>query len=403
LYSPGMVGLGHMRRNLLIAQVLASAQWQAGVLMVAEARQASAFAMPPRVDCLTLPALRKKADGRCKPRYLGISLQELVTLRARTIRAALEAFEPDVLIVDHLPRGAVNELDPTLESLRARGRTRCVLGLRDVLEDPATVRREWHQAANEDTIREHYDAIWVYGDPAVYDLVPAYRLPLHVAEKVRYTGYLDQRLRFKRAEDEGAELLTDLAPPPNRLMLCLVGGGQDGAHLAEGFAQADLPPDATGVIVAGPFMPPEVQRRLRDRAALNPRVRLVQFLSEPTVLLSRADRVVAMGGYNTVGEVLSFEKWALIVPRADPRPEQRIRAERLRDLGLLDVLHPNRVSPRALSEWLARDLGPPPRARDRIDLNGLARLPHLLAEVLAARSDGASSQLHERAVRRVAD
>ena len=83
-------------------------------------------------------------------------------------------------------------------------------------------------------------------------------------------------------------------------------------------------------------------------------------------------------------EVLSFEKHALIVPRVNPNIEQWIRAQRLRDLGLVDVLHPDQLSPRALTEWLARDLGPPPASRCRVDLGGLTRIPGLLEELLSA-------------------
>ncbi len=120
-----------------------------------------------------------------------ISLQELIAVRAKVIRAALEEFEPDVLIVDYSLRGAVRELDPTLKYLRAAGRPRCVVGLRDVLSDPAVLHREWCRVANEAAIRDYYDAVWVYGDPAVYDPVREYRFPPDVAAKVRYTGYLD--------------------------------------------------------------------------------------------------------------------------------------------------------------------------------------------------------------------
>jgi len=81
-------------------------------------------------------------------------------------------------------------------------------------------------------------------------------------------------------------------------------------------------------------------------------------------------------------EVLSFEKHALIVPRVDPKPEQWIRAERMRQLGLIDLLHPDKLSPRALTEWLARELGPPPPGRSRVDFGGLNRIPDLLAELL---------------------
>src|SRR5207245_10764269 len=94
--------------------------------------------------------------------------------------------------------------------------------------------------------------------------------------------------------------------------------------------------------------------------------------------------VIAMGGYNTICEVLSFEKHALIVPRVKPKPEQWIRAQRMRELGLLEVLHPDKLNPRALTEWLARELGPPPASRSRVDFGGLSRIPDLLAELLGA-------------------
>ena len=87
-------------------------------------------------------------------------------------------------------------------------------------------------------------------------------------------------------------------------------------------------------------------------------------------------------GYNTVCEVLSFAKPALIVPRVRPRCEQLIRAERLRALGLVDVLHPQDLSPGALSAWLARGRTEVRRAREHIDFNGLSRIPRLLAELL---------------------
>ena len=38
--------------------------------------------------------------------------------------------------------------------------------------------------------------------------------------------------------------------------------------------------------------------------------------------MARAIGVVAMGGYNTFCEILSFDKRAIIVPRTAPRMEQ---------------------------------------------------------------------------------
>ena len=363
--------------------------------MIAEAREAGALPMPEGVDCVTLPALRKEADGCCKPRYLDVSNQELIELRSKVISRAIKAFEPDVLIVDHLPLGAAGELARTLERARRHGTTRCVLGLRDVLQDPESVRNSWSEQANLEALQDFYDAIWIYGDPAVYDAVREYGLFDRVATKVHFTGYLDQRPRLEFARAQAAQALANL--PRGRLVVCVVGGGQDGAALAWAFAQADLPPDTTGVVVTGPFMPEEIRQRLRCFAETRPNLKLHEFVPEPAALINRADRVIAMGGYNTMCEVLSFEKHALIVPRVSPKPEQLIRAERMRDLGLIDMLHPDQLNPRALTRWLARDLGPPPACRSLIDFNGLTRIPNLLADVLEV-SAGPMRQVVEAAV-----
>jgi len=47
------------------------------------------------------------------------------------------------------------------------------------------------------------------------------------------------------------------------------------------------------------------------------------------------------------------------------------------------------LSPRALSEWLARDLGPLPTHRSRVDVGGLTRIPTLLADLLNGAVTGA--------------
>jgi predicted glycosyltransferase len=382
LYSPGIVGLGHLRRNLLIAQALAESRLKSVNLMVTEAREASAFVncMPRGVDCLTLPGLSKGVDGVCKPRYLDLPLKEVIALRARTIRAALKGFKPDLLLVDNLPRGAYRELDPALKQLKAAGHTRVVLGLRDVLDDSWSVHRDWFRWKFEEAINEYYDAIWVYGDPAVYDMIDEYRFPPSIASKIRFVGYLDQRKRLAFAGGQSLDL-GDTEIPEGRLMLCLLGGGQDGDRLAEGFAEATFPPGAFGVIVTGPFMSAQTRARLLERSLANPRLCVLNFVREPTLLVQRAERIIAMGGYNTVCEVLSFQKRCLIVPRVKPRREQIIRALRLKEMGLIDVLEVDRANPQTLSDWMARDL-PPLHLNGQLDLRGLDRLPELADEVL---------------------
>src|SRR6185437_9598613 len=92
------------------------------------------------------------------------------------------------------------------------------------------------------------------------------------------------------------------------------------------------------VVVFGPFMVPDRQAEFAARAAGLPNVRTLTFDARLEGLITRADGIVAMGGYNTFCEILSFDKPALIVPRTTPRLEQFIRAQRAAELGLAAIL-----------------------------------------------------------------
>jgi predicted glycosyltransferase len=385
LYSHDALGLGHMRRNLAIAEVLARTGSHP-VLLIAGAREATAFPMPPGVDCVALPALRKRSNGRYAPRSLDLSLESLIGLRSRTINAALDSFAPEALIVDKVPLGLGRELEPSLKSLKAGRRARLVLGLRDVLDVPATARSEWRAMDCDAVVRDLYDRVWIYGDQRVYDPVAEYRFSHDVAIKARYTGYLDRHASRRRTRPADAEAIRRMGLPPGKLWLCLVGGGEDGYRLAKAFAAVDFPEGTSGAIVAGPFMSKREVHELRRFAHDRKRLGLLEFVEEPSGLIRQSDSVVAMAGYNTICELLSLRKRALVVPRIRTRREQLIRAERMRDLGLLELLHPHRLSPAALTKWLtggSREAVRP--AATRIDMGGLDRIPDLLDEVLLRR------------------
>lgn len=393
LYSHDTCGLGHMRRNLLIARTLVEALPDAEVLLISGAREATLFPVPPRVDILTLPALFKQPDGHYRARHFSFNVRDLIRLRGRIIRAALESFRPHLLVVDNVPRGAMGELTETLTYLRQSTSTRCVLGLRDVLDHPVRVHEEWNRAGNFHTLYDHYDAIWIYGDPTVYDTATAYRFPSDLQQRVVYTGYLNRCARREGSPPEWLDALPLSRQAP--LRLCAVGGGQDGARLAEAFARTRHPGETTGLIVTGPFMAPSERERLCRR--YGDRVRIIPFVPEATWLYERANRVVSMGGYNTVIELVALEKHPLIVPRLRPRQEQWIRARRLQELGLVDVLHPHEATPEALGHWLHLPRRPRP-APPPLNLNGLDRLPLLTRDLLSDATAHPLNTPHHAAV-----
>lgn len=384
LYSHDTLGFGHLRRNLLLADALRRCKRQPEILLIAGMREAGAFEIPAGVDCLTLPAYSKGSDGQYQPRDLGRDLGKLANLRAGIIEAAIRNFEPELVVVDNVPRGAQSELDSTLQYLRdANNGARVVLGLRDVIDAPSTVRKQWLRQRNFEAIRDFYDEVWVYGDPAIYDLIEDCEFGEDIRRKAVYTGFLDQSARLNsRAAMPSCEAV--LGDDPRPYVLCAVGGGKDGGALCEAFSAATLPAGHRGILVTGSQMAKDKRQEIQTMADANPDITMVDFVREPIALMQGAAGIMSMGGYNTVCEVLSLGRPALIVPRVAPRQEQWLRARMLEERLLIDLLHPEQLDAEGLSQWMASLDGKPKTiARSVIDLNGLGRVTVLADRFLS--------------------
>ncbi|WP_324277213.1 hypothetical protein [Blastococcus brunescens] len=213
------------------------------VLLLTGNPEAAMLPLPPRTDVLTLPTIRKTEDGDYAARALASPLEVVLDVRARILDAALGSFAPDLLVVDKVPAGIRGELLPALNTLREQGGTRVVLGLREVLDRPEVAIDEWERSATTEVLTDYYDAVWVYGDPSVYDPVVEYRLPPEVAAMVEYTGYLGHgRSETVRPR---TRLTARVAPPAEPYVLCTVGGGRTGRS-SPGPSRRHRCPTATG-------------------------------------------------------------------------------------------------------------------------------------------------------------
>ena len=275
LYSHDTQGLGHVRRNMLLAAAMVGADPGAQVLLVSGAREAAGLPLPERTMITFVPELAKDDLGGYSARGSTCSLDQVVALRTAALAHTLAAFAPDLLVVDKVSRGFAGELEPTLRHLRLQHGTRTVLGLRDVLDDADTTREEWVQSRTPDAIDTLYDEVWVYGDPAIFDPAEEYGWSATVRAKVRYTGYLGAgRERLLRV-GPGSVPGTRIAPAARAgqrapYVLALIGGGQDGAAVAEAFAHAAYPPGHEGVLVTGPYLPAAELARV-SRGGARPR------------------------------------------------------------------------------------------------------------------------------------
>lgn len=378
VYSHDTYGLGNIRRMLAICEHLLATVPNLSILLVSGAPMLHSFRMPPGLDYIKLPCLRRDEAGELAVKYLNTAVEDTVRWRAESIRSAAMNFKPDLLLVDKKPHGLKGELHLTLDWLEHHSpTTKLVLLLRDILYSPAKTMQDWAEYGYIPTLENRYDKIWVVGDPAVFDLRQEYRLPEAVAAKVEFCGYLRKphsaipptaiRQRLGVATDD-------------KLVLVTPGGGEDGFRLVSSyldslkyFPQGDRIKSA---IVCGPDMPEQQRKHLHLRVKTFPQVTLQEFTDDLMGYMAAADVVLSMAGYNTICEILSLQKRAVAVPRIKPVLEQLIRANCLARLGSIEAIHPDLLTPELLARKLLKQLSEtePLPMNNTLDLNGLENL-----------------------------
>jgi predicted glycosyltransferase/nucleoside-diphosphate-sugar epimerase len=361
-YSQDGLGLGHQRRTTVLAAEFLRACPGASALTVSDSPLGLFFTAGAGHDYCKLPSVRKNGPGDWRPVALASSFPDVLAVRTAMLRSAVESFRPDVVLVDHMPHGAMGELVPTLEVLRDRP-TSVVLGLRDILDAPAVVRERWRLEGAYDAVERYYDRVLVYGSPDVFDVAGEYAWPPATVERLRYCGYVCS----PRSPDE-TRCVRDRVlrrTPGARLVVAMAGGGADAYPLFDTLLRAVPAVLRAGpchlVVVTGPFLPPEPHRKLAECAQDLP-VTLLTSVADPANYLAAADLVVAMAGYNTAVEILAVGSRALLVPRSGPSAEQRMRARLFAEHGWVDWLPPEELDPTSLARAITAGLHERPRA-----------------------------------------
>ncbi|MCP4876429.1 MAG: hypothetical protein GY896_13285 [Gammaproteobacteria bacterium] len=335
IYSHDSFGLGHLRRCRSIAHSLVARFKGLSVLVLSGSPIIGSFDFKARVDFVRIPGVIKLKDGEYTSLGLHIDLEQTLSMRESIIYHTAATFKPDIFLVDKEPTGLQGEVTSTLKMLKQRG-TINVLGLRDIMDEPNQLKAEWQRKGVEPVLEELYHDIWVYGLHEMGSPIKGLELSSTVKNKIAYTGYLGREIPNHRNWISPV----DYEEP---FILVTAGGGGDGVEMVDWVIRAyessdDLPHRA--VIVTGPFMPATEQQEFHDRCDGLSNIEILTFDSHIELLMEKAIAVVAMGGYNTFCEILSFDKPALIIPRSIPRQEQLIRAERAVALGLVTMLDP---------------------------------------------------------------
>ncbi len=342
LYCQPLTGLGHYARTLAIARELATAHevhLAAGIRPFPGARDA------PGVRFVDLPPLWREES-----RVVGAPLGERQSLLAE----AVARIAPDVLLVEHFPFSKWELEGEALAAVEAAGPARVICSHRDIALASDERARE--------ALARHFDAVLIHGDPAVTRLEDQLPWAGRIPVPVEYTGYVCGRAPRTRT-------------PERRIVVSAGGGVEAEALLGMCFEARRLPGDGREVTAfTGPFASEEAFARLGALGDVR------RFTPDLASWMAASDLSVSRAGYNTCADILLSRARALVVP--SPRmSDQRLRARRLAELGVVETLAPEDATPEALADAMRRALARP-RPAHAIDLDGARRTRELL-EALA--------------------
>jgi predicted glycosyltransferase/nucleoside-diphosphate-sugar epimerase len=384
LYSHDTYGLGHLRRNTAIAHALLRRSPDLQITLISGSPVAREWPLPFGVDVVALPSVVKVGPEEYRPAEHR-SMSGLRAERGGIIASTLLRLRPDVFLVDHAPLGMKGELRLALQMAREElHETRVILGLRDILDDPEIVRRDWADHGVYDVLAGSYDEILVYGARELFDVIRLYQLPQSIGAKTRFSGYVGNDPSLESAIP-ASDVWTGTRTPGTRRILVMGGGGGDAAPLLLATIEAweSLRHLLVGeaVLVVGPLMGRPDRTAVETRAGGVKGIKVIPASKNMLSLVGAADLVVSMGGYNSVVETVAAQRPLVICPRTTPRVEQLLRAEIMQRLGLAQVARLDQGGSAAIADAMVAALraGPTPTERWRaVDLRGAERVADIL-------------------------
>jgi predicted glycosyltransferase len=364
------------------------------ILILTGSPMLHSFRVTKGIDYIKLPCLKRSEAGDLGVRFLDLESDEVIGLRKQLILSSVRSFRPDVVFVDKKPAGLAGELEPALRYVKScLPATKVVLVLRDILDAPAPTKEHWRKSGSDEAVEWFYDSVLVLGSAPIFDVREEYGFSPGVQSKVIHCGYVKRQPGRRSRNSVRAELGVET---DEKLVLVTAGGGEDGCALMQACVAGlnSIPCEAKvkTLIVTGPEMAAPRCAQLKRELAGRSDVRILEFTDDLMSYMDAADLVISMAGYNTVCELLTLHKRAILVPRVEPVAEQRIRAERMSAFGLFETLLPPALSPRAFADAVVRQLrGAAPVKREFVDMEALPRIGKLMDQMWRPRPETAAA------------
>lgn len=368
-----LLGSGHLVRAGHLARALAQAGHEvmlaSGGMPLRPMRDEpfGFLQLPPvRIEGVAFGTLLDEAGAPIDRQRRESRIAQLVALAAR--------FRPDCVVTEHFPFGRrqfAEEFLALIDAARQAEPAALVLAsVRDVLVTP----RPDRVAQAHERLAGLYDGVLVHGDRRFLPLDLSWPVAPELAERLHYTGYLDQPASrdAAAATAESGEIL--------------VSGGGSGAALPLFelcLEAARLLPSRRFRLLAGRGLEASAFARLQSRA---PSHVLVEWARPDfPALLASCALSISQAGYNTVLDLLRAGRPAIVVPfDAGNETEQAVRARAMAEAGLASCLRLDGLDPEALAAEVERQLAIRPTPA-RIDRDGAAGAAAAVARLLRSR------------------
>lgn len=366
-YCASNIGMGHYVRLVRVLREYVRRRPGTSVLLATDARDLS-HAADAGLATLRLPGYCFEGDGsfRQSPENLSISNDELHALRVRLLLAAAEEFRPDLVIMDSLPHGKRNEMQPVLAQSRELG-AHTILMMRDI---PSLPGERFKFSGDSDEIEREaglYDAILIAGDRGLFDAAKTWGWPPAVRDKLTYIGFvLPPTESVSRAEAFAA--IGGGLDPEKPTIVASLGGGWSGAaiieRLLDGIVQVR---DKIGkplqmVLLTGPAVAEPQFESARERARKAGGIAVERFTTRFGPVLAHADIALLQAG-STVYQVLEGSKPLILLCRQYKSREQDERARRLQHYPGVRVVESSEFESADLAELIGWGLSQKHAAR----------------------------------------
>jgi predicted glycosyltransferase len=379
LYVQHLLGIGHLRRTVTIANALAK-----------EGMEVTLVSGGPGIPGITLEGVRfvqlpalsaADASFRVLVDTQGRPVDDSwKAMRRRFLLDVWRAADPHVLIIELYPFGRRQmrfELVPLLEAASAATRRPLIAcSVRDAIG--AGQKDGARQDEMLELFERYFDRLLVHGDPAVIPFDQTFRHAGKIDSKLFYTGYV--------VDGAGAELPDGRDGSPGKgEVVVSAGGGAVGMHLLQTALGARPLSSLSGRIwrvLGGVNAAPAdlaVLARLAETSGQKG-VIVERVRTDFPELLANCAVSVSQGGYNTMMEIVQARARAVVVPfAASAETEQTLRGRWFADRGLIELVEEDSLTEQALAAAIDRAAGRQRPAKGGINLDGAQRSAALVA------------------------